>query len=556
MSITEPIATPIEVLEAEVITDIHRRHRIDDFGEQNYHYADELGYVYDDGFYDNDVAIVLQPVANEDNTTQEENVDNSTVTSQDNDGNRQVDCLGIESTSNCVEESSGGWRTRKKQIFMSISFLSCLIGAIVLTIVFHTKSKSHEELSTPSPVPLDWRQITADIVGERGDINFGSSVSISSNGLIVAVGAPGYDIDSSSPGKAKVYKYYHEEQKWEQLGNDMIGLQTYDRFGHAVSLSSDGSIVAVGAPHHGSDKSGNAHVFKYDPNDKLWHVMGQQLTCKGRTAIFGYSVSLSDDGKTVAVGAPRYQTNGLVQVFSYDGNDNMDRWVQKGQNLMGEYSYDFSGYSIDLSSDGNTVAIGAPSNDSMIVDTGHVRVYSFDTSKKSKVDATPWKQIGKDIDGAFEEDRFGYYISLSSNGRTIAISAPYHNEADHGLIQVYYFETTSDSWVKMGKAIHGDANNSDVLIGASLSLSSDGRTLAVGSPKNNVDRGQVQVYRYNEPLWEQVGSSIDGKHSNDFLGKSVSLSSDGTFLSIGAPFTPIDSISVGRIRVYKIGTKI
>ena len=550
----EPIATPIEILEAEVITNIHRPYREDDCGEYNSLHPDELGHVYDDDFHRNDVAIVLQPVANE-NISQEENQDNPTNTNHNNNGDRHVHCLGIENNTNCVAESSGGWRTRKKRICMGICFLSCLIRGIVLVLVFCLPSKSSEELPLQASLPPDWRQIAVDILGASGDLNFGNSVSISSNGFIVAVGAPGHASHSVSPGKAKVYQYHHKEQKWTQLGDDLVGSQNYDRFGHAVSLSSDGNIVAVGAPYYGVVKSGNVHVFKYYPNDNSWHLMGQELTGKGRTAIFGYSVSLSDDGKTIAVGAPRYQTNGLVQVFSYGINDNIDRWVQKGQNLMGENSYDFAGYSISLSSDGNIVAIGAPSNDSMIVDTGHVRVYSFDTTNDNKDDHTPWKKIGNDIDGDFKEDRFGYYITLSSNGHTIAISAPYHNEKDYGLIQVYYYETTSDSWNKMGKSIQGDAENSDVLIGVSLSLSSDGKTLAIGSPKKNVDRGEVRVYKYNEPLWEQVGSSIDGKHSSDFLGQSVSLSSDGTLLSIGAPYTPIDDIPVGRIRVYNIRTK-
>ena len=91
-------------------------------------------------------------------------------------------------------------------------------------------------------------------------------------------------------------------------------------------------------------------------------------------------------------------------------------WKQIGQDIDGEAEYNESGYSVSLSSDGKTVAIGASYNEDN-EDSGHVRVYQYNT------DSNEWKQIGQDIDGEAEGDQSGYSVSLSSDGKTVAIGA-------------------------------------------------------------------------------------------------------------------------------------
>ena len=93
----------------------------------------------------------------------------------------------------------------------------------------------------------------------------------------------------------------------------------------------------------------------------------------------GSSVSISDDGLTVAIGAPGYaesESSGLTQVYQYDGSE----WMQLGQDIYGEGTDDKSGYSVSLSANGLSVAIGATQNDGNGENSGHVRVYGFDES--------------------------------------------------------------------------------------------------------------------------------------------------------------------------------
>jgi len=149
----------------------------------------------------------------------------------------------------------------------------------------------------------------------------------------------------------------------------------------------------------------------------------------------GWSVSLSSDGNTLAIGAYANDGNGLgaghVRIYTWDGSD----WMKKGNDIDGEARGDWSGWSVSLSSDGNTLAIGATENNGNGSDAGHVRVYTWDGATSA------WVQRGIDIDGEAADDASGYSVSLSSDGNTLAIGAPGHdgNGNSAGQVRVYTF---------------------------------------------------------------------------------------------------------------------
>ena len=99
-----------------------------------------------------------------------------------------------------------------------------------------------------------------------------------------------------------------------------------------------------------------------------------------------------------------------------DGSCVMD-WMQLGQDIDGEAAGDQSGYSVSLSSDGTTVAIGAYGNDGNGYYSGHVRIYAWNSATSA------WEQQGADIDGEAADDWSGWSVSLSSDGTTVAIGA-------------------------------------------------------------------------------------------------------------------------------------
>jgi hypothetical protein len=104
-------------------------------------------------------------------------------------------------------------------------------------------------------------------------------------------------------------------------------------------------------------------------------------------------VSLSADGNILAIGTSDYSENGnidvgLLRAYVWDGAT----WFQRGDDIVGEATFDFSGWSVSLSGDGMVVAIGAfGKNSNCKIDAGYVRVYFWDDNA--------WIQRGSDIDG-------------------------------------------------------------------------------------------------------------------------------------------------------------
>ena len=161
-----------------------------------------------------------------------------------------------------------------------------------------------------------------------------------------------------------------------------------DESGHSVSLSSDGTIVAIGSPY--SDGNGNnaGHVRVYQWNDSSWNQMGGDIDGEAAEDYSGHSVSLSSDGTIVAIGANSNDGSGNnaghVRVYQYNNTS----WIKMGVDIDGEAAEDYSGHSVSLSGDGTTVAIGATNNDENGSKSGHVRVYEYKSVIKRQLTST------------------------------------------------------------------------------------------------------------------------------------------------------------------------
>ena len=358
-------------------------------------------------------------------------------------------------------------------------------------------------------------------IGSSINLDGAEKVSLSSDGKTVAIGAYVHDYYS---GRVRVYKR-SKNDVWLKVGNDIDGVAEGDESGWSLSLSSDGKTVAIGAPYNddnGND-SGYVRVFKLSKNEDVWVQIGDDIVGEAADDQSGWSVSLSSDGKNVAIGAPYNNENGdhsgHVTVYKLSKND---VWVQIGDDIDGYAVDNLLGSSVSLSSDGKTVAIGGEGDDDY---QGHVRVFKL--SKNEDV----WVQIGDDIDGDAVNDMFGSSVSLSSDGKTVAIGS-YAHDYYSGHVRVFKLNS-SDVWEKVGDDIDGVAESD--LSGYSVSLSSDGKTVAIGAPLNDgnndddYDSGHVRVYKLskNEDVWVQVGDDIVGEAADDQIGEAVSLSSDG-----------------------------
>ncbi len=403
------------------------------------------------------------------------------------------------------------------------------------------------ELQATQPT---WIQLGADIDGEAAHDNSGDSVSLSSDGTVLAVGAGSNDGNGYDSGHVRVFKYANN--KWSQLGADIDGEAAYDfagKSGKSVSLSSDGTVLAVGACGNDGNgfESGHVRVFKYYANDSKWSQMGAAINGEAEYDLFGYSVDLSSDGTVLAVGTP--VDGGHARIYQFADN----AWTKMGTDIYGEAAGDYSGESVSLSSDGTVLAVGAHHNNGINgVESGHVRVFKHSNSQ--------WTQLGADIDGEAAYDYSGSSVSLSSDGTVLAVGASDNdgnNGSDSGHVRVYQF--SNNSWTQLGADIDGEAAGDES--GFSVSLSSDGTVLAVGAMWNGIDgswKGHVRVYKYvNSKEWTQIGADIDGEAAHDWFGGSISLSSDGTVLAVGAIWNDGNGYQGGgHVRVHKLATPL
>jgi len=309
----------------------------------------------------------------------------------------------------------------------------------------------------------------------------------------------------------------------------IVGQERNDQFGRSVAISADGTILATGAPYHDGAATDAGRVRVYNcTNSNMCLQLGQDIDGQAENSNLGgggRSLALSSTGTVLAVA--EVGVTETVRIFQW--NEVSDRWDQMGQTLNAEANDNDFGWSVSLSSSGRVLAIGAPLNNSTQNRAGHVRMFEYDVTEN-------WTQMGADIEGnAVDSGYFGESVSLSANGGIIAIGAIGDNTNGNNAGLVRVMNWNGVSWSQMGADILGDENDKS---GMSVSISSSGFVLAIGAPENSgvneLKRGRVRILEWNSSQWIPRGGDIEGANAGDFLGYSVSLSSDGSSLAIGA----------------------
>ena len=163
--------------------------------------------------------------------------------------------------------------------------------------------------------------------------------------------------------------------------------------------------------------------------------------------------------------------------------------------------------------------------------------------------------MGNDIDGEAANDKSGseQSVSLSSDGSVVAIGSYLNddNGVDSGHVRI--FRNYENEWIQVGNTLVGEGSNDQS--GKAISLSDDGSVVAIGAIYNDgdgTDRGHVRIYENLNNIWTQIGDDIKGAISGDHLGNSVSLSSDGSIIAIGAVQNDENINSNGYVSVIRI----
>jgi len=383
----------------------------------------------------------------------------------------------------------------------------------------------------------------------EADDRFGRSVALSNDGNTLAVGAAlersnatGISTDGTGEGDnsafatGAVYVFSRSSGSWsQQVYVKASNIESGDRFGTSVALSDDGNTLAVGARDESSNATGiSTNGSGEDNNSALGagavYVFGRNASSWVQQAYvkasntekfdgFGSSIAVSSDGNTLAVGSHAESSDatgistdgsggdnnlaygaGAVYVFGRNGGNWSQQAYVKASNAE---AYDEFGTSVALSSDGNTLAVGAvwEGSDTTGISTDGSgednnlalvagAVYVFGRNGGSWMQQAYVKASNAEAD-----DWFGRSVALSSDGNTLAVGAVWEDSdttdistdgsgEDNNSIEdsgaVYVFSRNSGSWVQQAYVKASNTEKFDGF-GSSVAVSNDGNTLAVGA---------------------------------------------------------------------------
>ncbi|CZF79964.1 FG-GAP repeat protein [Grimontia marina] len=378
--------------------------------------------------------------------------------------------------------------------------------------------------------------------------------------------------------------------------SDITALITYikasntdidDSFGRPVSLSSDGSTLAVGAYSEASSSSGinsppdnlaaiagAVYVFRY--LDGHWAEQAYLKASNSQEGDrFGWALALSADGNTIAVGAYAEDSSssgvnsipneaatlsGAAYIFRNAGGSWSEEAYIKASNPGAS---DYFGWFVTLSSDGNTLAVGAYAEDSSATGVNNAEnnsLYNSGATYVYRFTGGSWAQEAYiKASNPDASDYFGYSVSLSGDGNTLAVGATWEDSDTTGINSTpndllsaagaaYVFRYSGGVWSQQAYVKASNTGIGD-RFGWSVSLSGDGNVMAVSSryedsstigvdsvpDEGATDAGAVYIFRYSGGNWGQdayIKASNTG--AGDYFGWSVDLSSSGNTLAVGA----------------------
>src|SRR5664280_294280 len=194
--------------------------------------------------------------------------------------------------------------------------------------------------------------------GAVGAAHQGYSVAVSADGGTAIVSGA---FDDSDAGVAWVYT--RNGGVWSQQGGKLVGAGAVGGAaqGYSVAISADGDTAVIGGV---ADNSFAGAAWVFTRSGGAWLQQGDKLVGSDAVggAFQGYSVAVSANGDTAIVGGyGDNATAGAAWAFARSAGV----WSQQGNKLVGaDAAGDAAqGWSVAISADGNTAAVGGPSDD-------------------------------------------------------------------------------------------------------------------------------------------------------------------------------------------------
>ena len=272
--------------------------------------------------------------------------------------------------------------------------------------------------STGVSGPLEWlQQKTTENNGVSGNY-YGSAVAMSADGKTALVGASG-----QNNGQGVAYILRETNGVWAEVAELVPGdAQANERFGSALTLSADGNTALVGAWNktvNGTTEQGAAYVYTTSDN---WatHTQAAELTASDGAMQddFGNSVTLSADGATAAVGSPSGGNVDQGAAYVYATSNGWATYTQTAELSASDAGAgDSFAQTVSLSDKGTTLLVGAPGR--LIngnPEQGSAYIYALNGGV--------WGQVTELMaNNGAAQDSFGGRVALSADGTTALTAA-------------------------------------------------------------------------------------------------------------------------------------
>lgn len=457
----------------------------------------------------------------------------------------------------------------------------------------------------------------------QGLQTFGYSIALADENITntIAIGCPGDGIG----GSAGAYKFIKEDKSIELIGYGGLqaaGFSAADQFGSSIDVSYDGTVIAVGSHQHNVNycKQQSGYVVvrhlvdqeleftefintaegieerRFTMMEKKWVNKGQIIGGEPFDRV-GFKVKLSQDGNTLAISAshqyqgvcsqdrlgndtPRKFHKGSVRVYTYDATN--DEWVPKGSILEGVEDWEGFGVGLDMTPDGDCIVVGSPYYQCPWgARIGRAQVFKYDSGD--------WKRVGRSItpsnynthaDWAAEShdflrthtdtsggnssgtespslkeqytnSKFGWAVAINGDGTRVAVSSPYAADGANA-ISVYgwnidtEFSHTDNQWSGVARAV----STGQGALGYDIDLNDAGNLIAFSNPSSMhvvsdalkaAGAGKVQVSVIDEANRSigvnEIFYTAYGPGAGSFMSR-VNLSPSGRYIAMGAPYAP------------------
>eukprot|EP01033_Poteriospumella_lacustris_P006527 gene6527-4702_t len=301
------------------------------------------------------------------------------------------------------------------------------------------------------------------ITGSQANENYGTAVAISTDGSTVVVGSPYYSGTKALAGRIQAFSFDSGSNEWTPIGSQIEGSIENELFGQCVAISGNGDTIASLSLSYDADLLTNDNDF-------------------AGSAMFFTSVALNDDGTKMVLGFRGYDDtasdNGLVLLYTYGTSD----WDNQ-QVFYSISAEEQLGTSVALSSDGTTLAMGAPTYNSTLRVAGRAAAYRYDSN------AGQYEMMDISLIGGATKDRCGSAVALSANGSIFAMSCP-GSLTSSGKVKVFSYRAAT--WEILDSVLTA---SSTYQFGMAMSMSNDGQTLVVSALSSTSSTDGI-VYTY------------------------------------------------------------